>query len=105
MDYVLENNIVKIECSKIDEVHIYFDCPFCHLHHKKNGDPRKRSKRVIHEHGNTGNLENGSRGTRIPHCISVGEKYAKKLLDLESYSFELLVTDKTKRIEKSKLNK
>lgn len=44
--------------SKIDETYIYYKCPFCFTKYKKNGEPYRTAKNVIHKHGSCGDLSN-----------------------------------------------
>jgi len=46
---------------------IYFLCPFCWSSYKKDGNPAKRAKRVVHTHSPAD--AHDSEGTnRFPHC-------------------------------------
>ena len=68
--------MVKVECLKIDDVHIYYECPFCWVtsagvkgtNKKKNGNPYANSKSNIHRHGSIGGKIQQGIASRTSHC-------------------------------------
>ena len=65
-----------------------FKCPFCYSKYKKDGTPYKRSKRIYHTHGSSGDLSNRIEH-RIAHCYGNKEYIS---------DFNIHITDNTKRI-------
>jgi|TARA_R100000084_G_scaffold99643_1_gene54135 hypothetical protein len=59
----------------------YFTCPFCVSKYKKNGNPYKYAKPVVHVHGSGNGL-----GTRTAHCCV----NAKALWELPPLEFDLV---------------
>ena len=57
-----------VYAKSIDKIHIRFECPFCWTKYKKNGEPYKNAKRLIHRHGscNTFEIREEHRGG---HCM------------------------------------
>ena len=53
---------MKIVAYKINKTHIFVKCPFCFSKYKKNGEPYKTARNLIHLHGSCGDLSN-----RIEH--------------------------------------
>lgn len=58
---------VEVVAKFVNKYQFGFECPFCFSNYKKNGEPYKRAKKVIHYHGSEGTLENRTT-TRIKHC-------------------------------------
>tara|TARA_R110000772_G_scaffold215406_2_gene325852 strand:- start:6712 stop:7050 length:339 start_codon:yes stop_codon:yes gene_type:complete len=68
----------RVEATKIDEKHIYYDCQTCYTIHggrvvkncfKANGNFYKSSRQTVHKHGNpTGTYENRIE-RRSSHCV------------------------------------
>ena len=73
--------------KSVDKVHIRFECPFCWSKYKKNGEPTKNAKKVIHLHGSCGELHNRIEH-RGAHCIN--NKY--------NGSFNIIINDDTARL-------
>lgn len=75
----------EVEAKTISNKTFTFECPFCWSRYKKNGQPYKTAKRVIHTHGSSGDLSN-RREHRQGHC------------HLKDTDFHIHITDNTKRI-------
>jgi len=85
---------VKVVASKIDEKHIYYECPYCYTIQggrvvktcfKGNGKKKKSAKSTIHKHGSGGNLENRVEYRQVDNClVNKGE-------------IEIHITDDTKK--------
>jgi len=85
---------VKVVASKIDEKHIYYECPYCYTIQggrvvktcfKGNGGFYKSAKSTIHKHGSGGNLENRVEYRQVDNClVNKGE-------------IEIHITDDTKK--------
>lgn len=76
---------MKVVADSIDKTHIKFTCPHCFSKYKKNGEPYKRAKNLVHTHGSNNDLSN-RRETRVHH----GKRYGDEV--------EILITDETKRL-------
>jgi hypothetical protein len=61
----MENTTVYAQ--SIDNDCIKFECPYCWSNYKKDGEPTKRAKRIIHIHGSNNNFRNRTEH-RIAHC-------------------------------------
>jgi hypothetical protein len=79
---------ISVEASEITPTLIKFICPQCWSKYKKNGDPYKRAKRVMHIHGNETQSKNNRTTDRGPHCIVNNN-------DIDS--FDIHITEKTIR--------
>ena len=73
----------------ISEIQIFIECPFCSKTYKKNGQPLKNPRRVIHFHGSCRDLSNRSEG-RGSHCSDMNDGY-----------YDIIIDDRTKRITRS----
>jgi len=82
-------SFVDVVASKIDNIHLYFECPYCRTSYNKNGTPRHNSKPVIHYHGSDNDLSNRIE-FRSPHCT-------KKNLNTD-FNFRILIDDSTIRV-------
>lgn len=71
---------------------VHYECPFCWSKYKKNGEPYKTAKRVIHHHG-TDKKENHFIGHRHFHCH-----------DKTYYAFNQIDKEKLKEFEFKKYN-
>jgi hypothetical protein len=58
---------ITVYAKSIDKIHFYFECPFCWTKYKKNGEPYKNAKRLIHRHGSCNTFENREEH-RVGHC-------------------------------------
>ena len=47
-----KDGYMYVEASEINNRLIKFKCPFCWSRYKKDGNPYKKAKRIIHIHGN-----------------------------------------------------
>ncbi len=61
--------------TKIDNKHIYFECPVCKNTYNKNGTPRKNSQEKTHIHGSNGELHNRVEHRIHHHNHSYGSKW------------------------------
>ncbi len=84
---------VCVRCSKVDKVHVHFQCPFCWTKYKKNGQPTARARRRVHFHGSGGSCEQGCHGSREPHCYRHGKI---EPFPYEYGGFMLFVTERTR---------
>ena len=78
--------IKDIEAFKIDKTHIYIKCPYCFTKYKKNGQPYKTAKNLIHLHGSTGDLTNRIE-TRSHHSNTCNN----------NFTWNIAITDNTIR--------
>ena len=58
---------LHVVATKVDLIHIYYECSFCYNSYKKDGTPTLRAKHRIHFHGSGGDLSNREEG-RGSHC-------------------------------------
>jgi hypothetical protein len=58
---------ICVRASQISVDKVFFVCPFCWTSYKKNGIPTAKAKRVIHTHGNDGDMDNRVIH-RVAHC-------------------------------------
>jgi hypothetical protein len=74
--------MVKVNCLKIDDVHLYYECPFCWktragikgTNIRPNGEVYCSAKPNIHKHGSmSGKIENGT-AKRSSHCLHNNEE-------------------------------
>ena len=56
-----------VYAKSINRTQFYFECPFCWTKYKKNGEPSKNAKKVIHCHGSNNELHN-RKEHRSSHC-------------------------------------
>lgn len=71
---------------------ICFKCPFCATNYKKNGEPYKNARHLVHSHGLSGyELRQGYIDTRVPHCDKGRFPYDK------FKRFKVNITENTKR--------
>jgi hypothetical protein len=82
-----DNTIVK--ASKIDNIHIYYECPYCWSKYKKNGEPYKTAKRITHQHGSCNDFSNRTE-SRISHCYEPNK----------SHTVKIIIDDSTKKNKK-----
>mgnify|MGYP003136630526 FL=1 len=83
---------INIEAFKIDKTYIYYKCPFCRSSYKKNGEPTKNSRAIIHRHGSDGNYQN-----RIEHrCHHTIYNHPKNAINCNGVFIH--ITENTKRI-------
>lgn len=78
----------KIEADVITPSEIKFKCPCCWSKYKKNGQPYKNAKRVVHVHGNDTRGKENRSTTRTPHCIRFSDEFDEFLIE---------ITDNTRR--------
>jgi hypothetical protein len=76
---------MKVYATKIDKIHIFFNCPHCSKYTFNNGRLRKKPYIKEHLHGSSGDLSNRIED-RIPHCI-----------EAKTRNFIIHVTDDTIR--------
>lgn len=67
-----------VNAEKVTDHSVSYTCPFCYDKYKKNGEPYKRAKKLIHYHGNNGVRKLGARFNRIIHCYKGGLEEARK---------------------------
>lgn len=60
---------IIVKAQFINKYQFGFKCPFCFTKYKKNGDPYKNAKHIIHKHGSNGNLNNRVEH-RFSHCYN-----------------------------------
>ena len=73
-----KSKTIYTTASKIDNKHIYFECPVCVYKYTNKGIPNKRSKPIIHTSGSNGDLTN-----RTEHRIhKPNHKYGRKWVDV-----------------------
>ena len=48
----MENAQVEVVAQYLTPEHVCYECPVCRTKYKKNGEPYKSAKPVIHKHGN-----------------------------------------------------
>lgn len=65
-------NPLRISALEVNDYHVTYECPFCFTKYNKNGQPSKRAKNHIHQHGNLGNKKIGSHFVRVTHCYDKG---------------------------------
>jgi hypothetical protein len=69
-DYIIYKKILNI-VGEANDVHLTFSCPFCYEKYKKNGDPYRNAKKLVHLHGNdyiNYKTRNFKCEGRAPHC-------------------------------------
>ncbi len=54
----MDSEIPTFCALRVDHTHIYYKCPTCFTKYKKNGEPYKTAKHVIHRHGSCNDLSN-----------------------------------------------
>ena len=79
--------VTEVIAKTVGDIHITFECPFCWSKYKKDGQPYKNAKKLIHTHGSCGEKHNRNE-YRIHHCFS-------KIYDGE---FKIIINDDTKRV-------
>ena len=78
-----------VHATSINKIQFYFECPYCWTKYKKNGEPCKNAKRLIHCHGSDNTFENREEH-RGAHCIgNNGDRY--------NGSFNIIIDDNTIR--------
>lgn len=68
--HIFRNGRLCVRAIRIDSVHIEYECPVCWTSYKKNGEPTKRARRVVHRHGSN-NEFHYRREHRVTHCARV----------------------------------
>ncbi len=81
----MELEDINVVADYVDKTVIGFTCPYCRSRYKRNGDPYKKSKPLIHRHG-SGNNFNNRIEHRVGHCIK-GHR-----------NFFIHITDDTKKV-------
>lgn len=76
---------IDVEAKTINDKTVTFECLFCWSKYKKNGQPYKTAKRVIHKHGSNSNLNNRIIN-RTGHCLNTFR------------NFNIHITDNTERL-------
>jgi len=59
---------MEVQAHQISKTFISYVCPFCKSRYKKNGEPTKKSKYLIHHHGNHTRKLNHRIEYRGVHC-------------------------------------
>tara|TARA_R110000744_G_scaffold97453_4_gene188294 strand:- start:78 stop:353 length:276 start_codon:yes stop_codon:yes gene_type:complete len=85
-----EEECLYIVAKWIDNVRFGYECPCCWTKRKKNGQPYKTAKPIIHTHGSCGNLSNRIE-SRCPHCDSSNKRWEK------IGNFLIVIDDTTER--------
>lgn len=67
---------------------VHYECPHCWEKYKKNGEPYKNSKRIMHHHG-----EDTDKNQIIERCSHCATEEAEKYCGVE-----VIIDDDTKRI-------
>lgn len=57
-----------VNADSIDDIHIFFTCPFCYTQYNSDGRPRSKAKRVVHQHGSGGYRYFRDNEHRVAHC-------------------------------------
>ncbi len=78
--YVDEEGFLNVEATKIDDIHMYFECPRCVY----------RKKPVVHLHGSDGQYDNRVEH-RCGHCVTSQIKNYKD----KCKGFNIHITDNT----------
>ena len=69
--------MVKVNCLRIDDVHLYYECPFCWKTRagvkgtklRIDGQPYSSAKPNIHKHGSMGGKVETGIERRSSHCL------------------------------------
>lgn len=69
-----------VECTKLTKHNIYFECPYCRTSYKRNGEPRRNSRNIVHIHGNAGDFSNRTEN-RAGHCRNDIRNFDIKITD------------------------
>ncbi len=77
----------EIVASKINKTHIFIKCPYCFSKYKKNGEPYKSSKNIIHLHGSCGDLSN-----RVEH-----RSHHSNRCNHNNFDWKIIINDDTIR--------
>ena len=75
-----------IIASKIDNVHVHYECPSCKSSYTKTGKPRKNSRPIVHLHGSNSDLSN--RTINVSH---------HSVLQLSEPNVDIVIDDSTIR--------
>ncbi len=75
--------------TKIDNKHIYFECPVCKKTYNKNGKPRKNGRIVNHRHGSNGELHNRIEHRQHHHNHYYGRKWGDVVIRITDATLRL----------------
>jgi hypothetical protein len=90
----MDKNKTIVKAHKMDNIHIYYECPYCWSKYKKNGEPTKTAKRITHQHGSDNDYSNRTEN-RISHCYEPNK----------SYAVNIIIDDTTKKVDDPLLRK
>jgi hypothetical protein len=93
-NYFLDNNgYINVVAKFINKVQFGYECDYCHTKYKKNMEPYKSAKRVIHLHGSNGMLHNRNED-RAMHC----NKQRLEKLRVKPNGINIIINDTTQRV-------
>ena len=75
--------IDTVKAHKIDNLQIYYECRHCWTKYKKNGEPRKNAKRIMHICGGSANNFNNRTELRNSMCLEKNRKSSKVLIVID----------------------
>ena len=88
-----QEDYIVVKAKKIDNVHIYYECPFCWTIRNgkiKDSNFNRKTKKLymsakptIHRHGSGGDKHNRYE-TRVSHCSVNNNKEIKIIIDEET---------------------